>query len=283
MKILIVLTKFENNFEILAFSRMFADQTEIPLTVMMVVRKKTAALLENAEKSVAQAKLQINLPDVETKIRVGDICDQVNQEVDQGNYDLVIIGERVSSYLDRWVHRFPAVAVAEHVPCSVIIFKGQARPIQRMLLCDSGAGKSTLLSRFTAEIAHVLPGSEVVTILHVMSQISAGPGISGRNLRASTEELIEEHTLEGLIVEADMQNLESQGIEAKPMVRHGMVVDEILAEARSGDYDLVIVGAHDYQPPRRFLLENIAKQILKKVDKPILVVRSPGNTAPEED
>jgi nucleotide-binding universal stress UspA family protein len=279
MKILLVLTNFVKNSEILAFSRMFADQTEIPLTVMMVIRKDAADLLAKAEKSIAEAQAQLDLPGTNTKILVGDLCDQVNQEVDRGKYDLVIIGERTASYLDRWVHRFPAVAVAEHVPCSVIIFKGEARPIQRILLCDSGAGKSTLLSRFTAEIAHVLPGSEVVTILHVMSQISAGPGISGRNLRANTDELIQEHTPEGLILEADMQDLEVQGIEAKPMVRHGMVVDEILAEARSGDYDLVIVGAHEHQPPKKFLLENIAKQILRRINKPVLVVRSPENRA----
>lgn len=273
MKILIVLSNVMMNAELLAFGSMFAQQTEIPLTVLTVVGSDKQSNLADAEKALAEAREKLDLPDSVTKIRVGDLCEQVNQEVEQGQFELVIIGEKTTSYIDRWIHRFPAAVVAENVPCSAIVFKGKAKPIRRILLCDSGAGKASVLSRFTAQLARILPGDENVTILHVMSQISAGPGVPGKNLRANTDELIEEHTLEGLIVEADVKALLDLGIHSSPMVRHGLVVDEILAEARTGDYDLVIVGAHDYQPPKKFLLENIARQILRKINKPILIVR----------
>jgi len=281
MKILIVLSNLMTNHEILTFGGMFAQQTEIPLTVLAVVGSDKESDLADAEKALAEARVQLDLPESATKIRVGDLCDQVNLEVEQGKFELVIIAEKTTSYLDRWIHRFPAVVVAENVPCSAIVFKGKAKPIRQILLCDSGAGRASVLNRFTAQLARILPGDENVTILHVMSQISAGPGVPGKNLRANTDELIEEHTLEGLIVEADVQALENLGIHSLPMVRHGLVVDEILAEAGSGDYDLVIVGAHDDKPPKKFLLENIARQILRKINKPILIVR--GNEDFEQE
>jgi len=50
-------------------------------------------------------------------------------------------------------------------------------------------------------------------------------------------------------------------------------VDELLAEARSGNYDLVVVGAHPAGRPQNFLLDNIAHQIMKRINRSILVVK----------
>ena len=46
-----------------------------------------------------------------------------------------------------------------------------------------------------------------------------------------------------------------------PVVRHGLVVDEILAEALFGDYDLVVIGAHR-KKWQQFLLDNLARLII---------------------
>jgi len=72
--------------------------------------------------------------------------------------------------------------------------------------------------------------------------------------------------------------LEKPGIHPIPKVRHGLVLDEILAEARSGDYDLVVVGAHPPTDGQRFFLDDIAHQIIKNIDRPILVIRNNKET-----
>jgi nucleotide-binding universal stress UspA family protein len=56
-------------------------------------------------------------------------------------------------------------------------------------------------------------------------------------------------------------------------VRHGLVVDEILAEAQSGDYDLVAIGAYRGEFWQRILLDDQAHRILVQLDRPVLVVR----------
>ena len=55
--------------------------------------------------------------------------------------------------------------------------------------------------------------------------------------------------------------------------RHGLVVDEILAEAEKGDYDLVVIGAHPRQGWQGYLLDNLAHKILTKINLPVLVVK----------
>jgi nucleotide-binding universal stress UspA family protein len=170
----------------------------------------------------------------------------------------------------------------------VIVAKGKVGPIQRILLCDSGAqgplagfqnaGETervvpSLLARFTAQLADMLVGEEEITVLHVMSQISAGPGVRGTQLRADVQSLIEEHAPEGELLRQDVQILEQPGVRVRPQVRHGLVVDEILAEAAAGDYDLVVIGAHRGAGWQRILLDDLAHKILMQLDRPVLVIR----------
>jgi nucleotide-binding universal stress UspA family protein len=67
--------------------------------------------------------------------------------------------------------------------------------------------------------------------------------------------------------------LQQHNLHPRPKVRHGLVVDEIQAEARSGDYDLVVIGAHRGEGWRRILLDDLAHQIIVEMDRPVLVVR----------
>jgi len=156
--------------------------------------------------------------------------------------------------------------------------------LQRLLLCDSGANSAlatvetgpavpSLLSRFAALPSHLLAQETEIVILHVMSQIGAGPGVLGGQLHSDAEELIRERSPEGELLEVDVHALQRLGIQARAKVRHGLVVDEILAEARCGDYDLVVIGAYRGDGWQRILLDDQAHSIIVQMDRPILVLR----------
>ena len=176
-----------------------------------------------------------------------------------------------------------AVRVMKRVVCPILIVKGKVEPIRRILLCDSGAESPSIglfntragsgLSWFAAQLADLLDGEEEFTVLHVMSQMSAGPGVKGVQLRASVEELIEDHAPEGELLERDIRALERRGIHPSPKVRHGLVVDEILSEARDGDYDLVIIGANRGAGWQHILMDDLAHKIIVQLDRPVLIVR----------
>jgi nucleotide-binding universal stress UspA family protein len=249
----------------------FANCTEETCLVLVVSEKSkrpwySESLLERAQEILGSTHFTI-------RQLIGEPLRVTLAELKQASYDMLIIGESqaplagVHTLRERIAHR-----LAEQSPCPVLIVRSQVRPFKRILMCDSGA-ETSVLRRFVIQVAELLAGEEEITVLHVMSQISAGPGVPDRQLLADVQELIAEGAPEGRLLSQDLRLLERQGIHPTAKVRHGLVVDEILAEARSGNYDLVVIGAHRGEGWQRFLLDDLAHKILAQMDRPVLVVR----------
>jgi nucleotide-binding universal stress UspA family protein len=135
------------------------------------------------------------------------------------------------------------------------------------------SNRPSVLSRFTELPVALLDDSGEIAVLHVMSQMSAGPGVKGKQLRSGTEALIEERAPEGELLQRDSEALESLGIGAHARVRHGLVVEEIQEEVQSEDYDLVVIGAYREQGWQCILLDDLAHRLVVHLDLPVLVVR----------
>ena len=216
-------------------------------------------------------------------LRSGEPAAVIVGEALSGAYDLVVLGDgQNNGFLGR-VRSIPiSLRIIRHSPCPALIVKGEPRPVQRILLCDSGAeNPSTGLGlndgpscfqRFSRRLAALFASDAEVTVLHVMSQMSAGPGVRGKQLRAEAEELIQEHTPEGELLERDLLTLEHIRLRTHAEVRHGLVVDEIRDEACSGDYDLVVIGAHRARGWQRILLDDLTHKLVLELDRPVLVV-----------
>jgi nucleotide-binding universal stress UspA family protein len=210
---------------------------------------------------------------VRSKVRMGSTVDEIINETEEHLYDLLVIGMKAESGLLERLLGSTAMQVVERAACSVAIAKGAIRPLHRILLCDSGARSPSLLQHFVTHLGNLLSQEVEITVLHVMSQISAAPHVRGEHLRANAEELIREHSPEGEWLAQDVKILNNTPVQAMPKVRHGFVVDEILDEAQGSDYDLVVIGAHQKEGWTSFLLENLARQITTKIDRPVLLVR----------
>jgi len=252
-------------------SLMQSSNNQPRATVLMIIRQPTEQ--PQAEAVLAQACRPLGQT-ATPKIRVGHPAEEIIRETEEHPYNLVIVGERQHHGLvSRFLLGSTAERVVEHAACPVVIARGKVNSLRQILLCDSGANSHTLLNRFLTQLAPLFQAEVEITVLHVMSQISAGPGIAGQQLRAVAQQLIAEQTPEGELLQRDMNALAQQNIAARPKIRHGFVVDEILAETQSGNYDLVVIGAHQGQGWRHVLLDDLARKIIQKVDRPILVVR----------
>lgn len=210
---------------------------------------------------------------VQILVRVGQPAQEIQQAASTGNYDLLLLGACPERHpLGRWREKVCA-RLMQTLRCPLLVAKGEIRPIQSILICESGGPQPTLLSRLMRQLPQLLRPPMNLSVLHVMSQISAGPQVSGWELRAPAQELIKAHTLEGEIFAQDLRLLEQMPLEVTPIVRHGLVVDEVVAEAEAGGYGLVVIGAYHPQGWERLLLSDQARQIVYRMGCPILVMR----------
>lgn len=214
-----------------------------------------------------------HLPRPEIKVRVGEPAAEIVAESREGSYRLVVVGERVQHRILSRLLSPTAERVIAQTPCPVLVAKALTREFRNILVCDSGADQQPLISRFTSTLPELLSAEAEVTVLHVMSQMGAAPGVRGWQLRADAESLIEAHTPEGELLFHDLELLERSSAHSEAKVRHGRVVDEILAETKSEAYDLVVIGTHRMEGWQRLLLDDIARQVIRDIQRPILIIQ----------
>jgi len=273
MKTLIVINGSKYDQHTIDFGMQFVRRTDTPPVILLITRKMKEDELSSTRDYLDGILNKLDISAATSMIKTGKPVSEIVQVSQEISADFAVIGEWPKYSLARFFARPVDVQVARMVTCPILFVKGKARPVHRILLCDSGAGMSHVLNRFTVQLADMLVGKEEVTVLHVMSQMSAGPRVLGEELLADTDQLIKTHTLEGELLEYDIEELNRPGLQAAPKVRHGLVVDEILNEAKNGDYDLLVIGAHNVQKMPEFLLENIAQEILVRADRSVLIVR----------
>lgn len=273
MRILIATGGSPQSVAALRFGTLVARRTGAAATVVTVIKKESDRL--RAETVLARARE--HLPhDAEATmlIRVGHPAEEIVREAETGPYAAVVVGEKQHRGLvTRFLLGSTAERVVEHAPCPVIVAKGHVGALSRFLLCDSGAVSPPLVQRFAEQLPTIVGPEDAVTVLHVMSQIAAVQGADLAPLEADAEDLIAQHQPEGELFQRDLDMLAGLHLRPRARVRHGIVVDEILAEAVEGDYDLVVIGAFRGEGWRRILLDDLAHEIIVRMDRPILVVR----------
>lgn len=216
---------------------------------------------------------------IQTKLRRGHADDQILAESEATEYDLVIIGSRGRRGLTRFLLGSTAAQLARYARRPLLIVRGERRGLERVLLCTGAEAVSEANAQAAGAIAG-LTGAEV-TVLHVMSQLPLRPDAPLEDLQESAEEAMAAGTREGQHLQRVIELLRAAGVRGQitPKIRRGLVIDEIFDEIRSGDYDLIVIGAHrapqetSWRELRELLLDNVADQIITHSDRPVLVVR----------
>lgn len=247
-----------------------AQVTRGELTLITVISQEGQREQALAILSRARAILKPKATAVKPRIRTGKAAEEILLEAREGEYALIVLGDRPRHGLSALLPPTTERVIARK-PCPVLIARGQARPLRRVLVCEGGR-EPTLLCRLNGRLAPLFASFTDVSVLHVMSQIAASHGADEWQLEAGAEELIARHTPEGQLLEQDLALLESKRIKLQAIVRHGLVVEGILAEARREDCDLVVIGAHESRGWEHYLLDDLAHEILTKIDRSVLIV-----------
>lgn len=223
-----------------------------------------AAQVQQAQQLGLQPQAELCLGHADAQI--------VHMAAQQGSA-LIILGEGKPDSFFGQLLAPASERVLANAPCPVLLVRGPAPRQPRKLLFLHGGQQALLTLRvFLNSVGGMLQPDGSMTLLHVMSHMGAGHQVSGWELAADANELINRKTAEGEWLEQGMALLQPFGVGVTPKVRHGLVVDEILAEIEQGDYDMIVLGSHGSGAWQDFLIDNVTKQVIDGAQLPVLVV-----------
>lgn len=152
------------------------------------------------------------------------------------------------------------------------------RDMQKILVAVDFSPESEVAIRTAFTFARAFDA--VITLLHVhelptmMNGIVPGAdsAIDAQLLRAAAQAQIA--TFRGRLHTRDPRALEG-GITIETKVEGGVPADVILAHARSGAYDLIVMGTHGRTGLQRLLVGSVAEAVIRGSPCPVVTVHLP--------
>ena len=274
MKILICVSGMPHARPTLLFGSLIARPGQSPVTLLTVIDNPAARPL--AEAALAQAKANLNLPDVRLVIREGTPANEIIRETKEGKYGMIVVGDHiVRGFFDRFRPKVTQ-KVIDRAKATVLIVKEETAALNRILICTSGqkidrqvVKAGIKLAKKNTAVADLLFVSDPVPVMY------AGLESMDETLPAllhTTTPLAQQLTWAAAY-------LTDQGVTGELKMRRGVVADEIALEALEGDYNLVVVGARAGSNFwNDLLVGSITPHIVEKAPCSVLVVRT--KTAP---
>lgn len=236
----------------------------------------TAERIKRRQQEVhRKAEQLLGLPKAQVDYRseTGLVEQVVPRVANEGRFDLMVLAPLGG--LDWLTHHHILSRVVGHAAPSTLLVRGPTVGFHKALVCTEGGPHGAVNAEAALFLAPIFDLE--VHVLHVLSQITIYDYIKEQ---PDVEFLESDHPSAEHLRELRSRILRA-GARGDAKCRVGPVQDEVLAEVRDGDYDLLVIGAHGADPEEGFLTRDIAGWLLRHCPTSTLVVReSFGAPAP---
>jgi nucleotide-binding universal stress UspA family protein len=129
-------------------------------------------------------------------------------------------------------------------------------------LMEKCGGKITVINVYSTVVPQMQPIDGLST-----------PAMSGTSA-ALAAKMAEDAKLRGeqILAEAE-RSAKELGVQVEKVLREGDAVNEIVAEAKAGNFNLIVVGHRGMSKLREFLLGGVSEGISHKSPCPVLIVK----------
>jgi universal stress protein A len=247
-----------------------AAVTQSSVTLLHVTGRRGDQM--DGDRTLAAARDMLPGLTVDTRIGYGDAIKGILVEAKRGKHDLVIVGAYQGVGLTQQLLGSVAQKVARSVPTSVLVVRGHGLRLDRILICTAGMAVADPVIETGAQLAGAAHAR--ATLLHVASPVpSMYTGLD--DITETLAELLETDTPIARHLRHSAETLAQHQVAAELELRHGVASNEILREARQGDYDLVAIGASGTTGRlKEWLLGNVTRQIVGRAPCSVLVVKT---------
>jgi nucleotide-binding universal stress UspA family protein len=204
-------------------------------------------------------------------VGAGEPIRQMINETSAAHYDLVVIGARHTGRTGLYWRSQKTYEVIKVIPAPVLVAVGDRPQLKRFLVCTGGKAFIEEAVQLTGQLAAAAGAS--VTLLHVMAEPPAMYADLVK-LEEDLDRLLESKSELGLNLLRQKEDLTRLGVPTEVHIRHGIVLDQIFAEARQGNHDLIVTGSLRARGiMRHYIMGDLTRSILNHTEIPVLVAR----------
>lgn len=204
------------------------------------------------------------------EIQNGNAEDVISEKANNGDY-LTIVGPLGRPQFRRWLSGRSIRHLIETIKGPILYVPEAQLPLKKILISIGGIGYEVAAENLAFDVAKAVGAA--VTIMHVIPPTNLDYP-STRGVREHREDLAQTNTLPGRGLRTALEIAQQEGLKANATARQGHIVEEILAEVREGNYDMVCMGSpYSASGLRQYYSPNVTAEIAEAVHCPVLTAR----------
>lgn len=251
--------------EILRMKIALIGVTEVPNPAAIDDRHPLENIFERAVSLFQEKGLPYSL-----EVRNGEAEQVIPEKANSGNY-ITVVSPLGRTQIRRLIVGRSIRPLMERIQGPILYVPEMRLPLKRILISAGGLGYEADAENLALQVATA--NQAEVTILHVVPPTDLEYPTT-RGLRGHTKDLAETDTLPGRSLRHALEIAQSAGLNAKAIARQGIIVEEILAEVREGNYDMVCMGSsYSANTLRQYYSPNVTAEVAISAHCPVLTAR----------
>jgi nucleotide-binding universal stress UspA family protein len=274
-ELLIVTNGFKRTWAAVEYGAWLAELTGVKVTLLGVSEKSSFATTANPrplENMIARAEELFQKKGVQYSLerQDGDAENIIPEKARQGDF-LTVVSPLGRSRIRQWLTGRSFRGLMEQIKGPILYVPEVRLPLQHLLISAGGLGYEVDAENLAMQVATLSRAD--VTILHVIPPTDLDYPTT-RNVREHMRDLQDTDTILGRSLRKGLDIAQAAGLNAKLITRQGHVVEEILAEVRQGNYDMVCMGSrYSAHALRQLYTPNVTGEVAEFVNCPVLTVR----------
>ncbi len=275
MEVLIATNGFAGTLPALEYGAWLGSVLKLPVTLLGVTEKSNQLQIDDPhplEEMFSQAVEVFNRNGVEYRLDIqnGSAENIIPRKAAQADF-ITVLGSFGRPQIRHMLQGRSIHQLIESITGPIVYVPQACLPPKSILICVGGLGYEITAENLAMRLAGLIRAR--VTLLHVIPPMELNYP-SSQEIKKGAKHLAETDTLPGRALRAGLELAQGQGLEATLKIREGTIVEEILTEVHSGDYDLVCMGSpFSTHSLRQMYAPNVAAEVAEQVECPTLVAR----------
>ncbi len=275
MELLIATNGFKGTWPSIEYGAWLGKMLKIRITLLGATEKLSPAQIDDHHPledvfSRAVELFEQNGLEYRLEVQNGDAEEIIPHKATEGDY-ITIIGPLGRPHIRQWLIGRSIRHLMENIKGPILYVPQVRLPLKEALICVGGLGYEVTAENLAVQVAGVCAAH--VTLLHVVPPVDLDYP-AARAVQKGSEHLADTNTLPGRALRHGLEIAHSAGLDAKLKVRKGIIIEEILAEVKEGQYDLVCMGSpYSTSALRQLYAPNVAAEIASSLQCPVLIAR----------